>query len=121
MLNQQVENLFVISFKPKKFVPRKFPILDQHMYFTKYRIAGKFGKFGKLSVIHQTKTIQINSYNYNLMALSIHSPNFSLPNIQKVQFTKFSLHQTFQLYGIIYLIAAACNLLIYMQYSKKAN
>ena len=28
-----------------------------------YYIAGKFGEFGKLSVIHQTKTIQISTYN----------------------------------------------------------
>ena len=45
-----------------------------------YRIAGKFGEFGESSVIHQTKTIQIFTYNYYLMAESIHSPNFSSPN-----------------------------------------
>ena len=28
-----------------------------------YRIVGKFGEFGKSSVIRQTKTIQINTYN----------------------------------------------------------
>ena len=28
-----------------------------------YRIGGKFGEFGKSSVIHQTKTIQISTYN----------------------------------------------------------
>ena len=41
-------------------------------------------------MIRQTKTIQISSYNYKLMALSIHSPNFSLPNSQKEQ-----IHQSF--------------------------
>ena len=29
-----------------------------------YCIVGKFGKFGKLSVICQTKTVQSSSYNY---------------------------------------------------------
>jgi len=38
-------------------------------------MAGKFGKFGKSSLIRQTKTIQISAYNYNLLAESIHSPN----------------------------------------------
>ena len=28
-----------------------------------YYIAGKFGEFGKLSMIRQTKTIQISTYN----------------------------------------------------------
>ena len=42
------------------------------------------GKFGKSSLICQTKTIEISTYNYNL--LSIYSPNFfcqmlNLPNI----------------------------------------
>jgi len=47
---------------------------------TLYHIAGKFGKFGKSSVIHQTKTIQIFTYNYNLLAESIHLPNFFSSN-----------------------------------------
>ena len=54
---------------------RKF-VFVLHLYFM-YRIAGKFGKFGELSVIHQTKTI---TYNYYLMAEFMHSPNFSSPN-----------------------------------------
>ena len=29
-----------------------------------YRIAGKFGEFGKSSAIRQTKTIQISSYHW---------------------------------------------------------
>jgi len=47
-----------------------------------YRIAGKFGEFGESSLICQTKTIQISTYNYNLLAESIHLPNFILPNVQ---------------------------------------
>jgi len=47
-----------------------------------YHIAGKFGKFGESQAICQTKTIQIFTYNYNLLAKSIHSPNFFLPNAQ---------------------------------------
>jgi len=37
-----------------------------------YHIAGKFGEFGKSSLIYQTKTIQISTYNYDLLAESIH-------------------------------------------------
>jgi len=44
-----------------------------------YRIAGKFGES---RAIHQTKTIQISTYNYNLLGESIHSPNFFSPNAQ---------------------------------------
>jgi len=42
----------------------------------------KFGEFGKSSVIHQTKIIQFSTYNYNLLAESIHSPNFFSPTAQ---------------------------------------
>ena len=42
-----------------------------------------FGEFGESSVIHQTKTTQSSTYNYNLLVESIHSPNFSSPNAQK--------------------------------------
>ena len=67
-----------------------------------YRIAGKFGE---LSVIRQTKTIQIFTYNYYLMAESIHSPNFSSQNTHNSEFAKLSHCQTFPLYGIyIYII-----------------
>jgi len=45
---------------------------DFHYYY----IAGKFDEFGGLSMFHQTKTIQMSTYNYNLLAESIHSPNF---------------------------------------------
>jgi len=57
----------------------------KHTYtvgFVKYCIAGKFGEFGKSSLIRQTKTIQISTYNYNLLGESIHSPNFFSPNAQ---------------------------------------
>jgi len=47
-----------------------------------YCIPGKFGEFGESRAICQTKTIQISTYNYNLLAESIHSPNFFLPNAQ---------------------------------------
>ena len=61
----------------------------------------KFGEFGESSVIRQTKAIQIFTYNYYLMAESIHSPNFSSPNAHNSEFAKLSRHQTFPLYGII--------------------
>jgi len=35
-------------------------------------------QFGESSLIRQTKTIQISIYNCNLLAESIHSPNFSV-------------------------------------------
>jgi len=40
-------------------------------------LAGKkFGEFGESRAIRQTKTIQIPTYNYNLLAEFIHSPKF---------------------------------------------
>jgi len=51
-------------------------LLHNHSFLTSiitlYHIAGKFGKS---SVICQTKTIQISAYSYNLLAESIHLPN----------------------------------------------
>jgi len=49
-------------------------------------------KFGKSFLICKTKTIQIFTYNYNLLAESIYSPNFickcsksvNLPNFPAV-------------------------------------
>ena len=67
--------------------------------FIIYRIVGKFGEFGESPVIRQTKTIQIFTYNYYLMAESIHSPNFSSPNAHNSEFTKLSRCQTFLLYS----------------------
>ena len=55
-----------------------------------YCIAGKFGEFGELSVIRQTKTIQISTYN--TIGWSIYSPNFLSPKARKEL-----LRQTFPL------------------------
>jgi len=59
----------------------------------------KFGEFGKSSMIRQTKTIQISTYNYNLLAEYIHSPNFFCQMRETSEFTKLYIHQTFPLYG----------------------
>jgi len=45
--------------------------------YTVYHIVGEFGES---SMICQTKTIQISTYNYNLLDESIHLPNFFSPN-----------------------------------------
>jgi len=37
----------------------------------------KVWQFGKSLAICQTKTIQISTYSYNLLAESIHLPNFT--------------------------------------------
>ena len=37
--------------------------MNTPQYKYSYRIAGKFGKFGESSMIRQTKTIQISTYN----------------------------------------------------------
>jgi len=52
----------------------------------------KFGEVGESQAICQIKTIQISTYNYNLLAEFIHSPNF---------FAKFYAHQTFLLYSML--------------------
>jgi len=59
----------------------------------------KFGEFGKSSMICQTKTIQISTYNYNLLAESIHSPNFFRQMVKTSKFAKLSHRQTFPLHG----------------------
>jgi len=58
----------------------------------KYVVPGKFGKFaiGKSSLIHQTKTIQISTYNYNLLAESIDLPNFFHQMVKTSKFATFS-------------------------------
>jgi len=61
----------------------------------------KFGKFGESSVIRQTKTIQISTYDYNLLAESIHFPNFFCQMLKTSKFTKLYPHQTFPLYSIV--------------------
>jgi len=58
----------------------------------------KFGKFGELSVIRQTKTIQISTYNYNLLAESIHSPAFFRQMLETSKFAKLSRYVVFE-YG----------------------
>jgi len=60
----------------------------------------KFGEFGESSLIRQTRTIQISTYSYNLLAEAIHSPNFFGQMLKTSKFTKLSSHQTFPLYGI---------------------
>jgi len=62
----------------------------------------KFGKFGESSVIRQTKTIQISTYNYNLLAESIHSPNFFCQMLKMSKFTKLFHRQTFPLYSRLF-------------------
>jgi len=71
------------------------------MKVDKYHIESLAGrKFGELRAIFQTKTIQISTYNYNLLAdESIHSPNLFSPNLLRTEFTKLYAHQTFLLYG----------------------
>jgi len=59
----------------------------------------KFGEFGESSVIRQTKTTQISTYNYNLLAESIHSPNFFRQMLETSKFAKLYPCQTFPLYG----------------------
>jgi len=62
-------------------------------------VGRKFGKFGKSFLIRQTKTIQISTYNNNLLAESIHSPNFFCQMLETGKFAKLYSHQTFPLYG----------------------
>ena len=93
----------VIVFPLECFVIATYTVIDSCN--VAYHIAGKFGgekvgEFGELSVICQTKTIQIFTYNYYLMAESIHSPNFSSPNVHNSEFAKLFHRQTFPLYGI---------------------
>jgi len=71
----------------------------------------KFGKFGESSLIHQNKTIQISTYNYNLcLNLFIHQtflPNaqnnvihqiFTLPNFPTIQY--FNVRPLFYMYKL---------------------
>jgi len=69
-----------------------------------YRIAGKFGKFSKSSMIRHTKTIQTSTYNYNLLAESIYSPNFLHQMLKTSRFAKLYPRQTFPLYGTLSLL-----------------
>ena len=70
------------------------------MYVLNYCIAGKFdgeelGEFGELSVIRQTKIIQISNYNKQSIGWSINSLKFLSPKARTE-----SIHQTFSLYNI---------------------
>ena len=67
-----------------------------------YCIAGKFGEIGELFMICQTKTIQISTYNYNLLAESIHSPNFFCQMLEMSKFAKLYPCQTLPPYDTIY-------------------
>jgi len=49
----------------------------------------KFDEFGKSFLIRQTKTIQISTYNYNILAESIHSPNFFAKCSKQVNLPNF--------------------------------
>jgi len=51
----------------------------------------KFGYFGESSVIRQTKTIQISTYNYSFLAESIHSPNFFHQMLETSKFAKLRI------------------------------
>jgi len=80
-------------------------------YLFSIYIAGKFGKFGKLPLFCQTKTIQISTYNYNLLAESIHSPNFFCQMFKMCKFAKLLPCQTFPLYSTCSMIKSmpACH------------
>jgi len=53
-------------------------------------VGRKFGEFGKSQAIRQTKTIQISTYNYNLLVESIHSPNFFAKCSKRVNLPNFT-------------------------------
>jgi len=59
----------------------------------------KFDEFGKLSLIRQTKTIQISTYIYNLLAEFIHLPHFFHQMLKTSKFAKLLSRQTLLLYG----------------------
>ena len=53
-----------MSPKCEWFINDKLPMTEQEGHiFVEYRTAGKFGEFDKSSMICQTKTIQISTYN----------------------------------------------------------
>ena len=54
-----------------------------------YYIAGKFGKFGELSVLRQTKSSKL--------VLTINNPLADLPNFLSSNAQKESIHQTYPL------------------------
>jgi len=65
-----------------------------------YRIVGKLGEFDESPMICQTKTIQISTYNYNLLAESIHllnvffakcSKQVNLPNFIPAKLSRYTI------------------------------
>jgi len=58
------------------------PCCASHLPYSRKVWLGEFDEFGKSSLIHQTKTIQIFTYNYNLLVESTHLSNFFSPNAQ---------------------------------------
>jgi len=67
-----------------------------------YCIAVKFGEFGKSFLVCKTKTIQIFTYNYNLLAESIHSPNFICQMIKISKFAKLFCYMVYT-FGLNYI------------------
>ena len=65
-------------------------------HILQYSIAGMFGKFGKSSAIHQTKTSKVVATINNSWLIY----SFVCQTFEKSKFTKHSPHQTFLLYGI---------------------
>jgi len=59
-------------------------------------------------VIRQTKTIQISTYNYNLLAESIYLPDFFCQMLKTSKLAKLSPRQTFLLYSTLKLIESGC-------------
>ena len=65
------------------------------MELTIFHIAGKFGRakfgeFGESFVIHQTKIIQISTYNTLSIGWSINLLNFLSQKLKQSQFAKLS-------------------------------
>ena len=70
------------------------------VYIYTYRIAGKFGEFGELSAICQTKIIQISSYNNKPLVDLFICQLFFSQTLEKSTFAKLSTRQTFLLHSI---------------------
>jgi len=56
-----------------------------------YRIAGKFGEFGKSQAFCQTKIIYTLHYVI-IIINSCHSPDIPLPNLLRTEFAKLSCY-----------------------------
>jgi len=102
--SQATGNNFAISGCPKLRSHKSemcYSLFGNDLSTCRYCIAGKFGKFGESRAICQTKIIQISTYNYNLLAESIHSPNFFCQMFKTSKFAKLYSHQAFLLYSIL--------------------